>query len=220
MFEEFNEKEVLSSEFFLNDSRFLGGLEGSPAENRNVAFLTANHDARELAKRKVKSDPHDVQGLLVLTIADGMESSYDALMQKNHLAAIKLMRQAEREAKATLAADPSAQDADVALGMSNYVIGSLPGYKRAFLLLGGVHGDRARGMAQMQSAAEHGRYLRAFAKIMLALAYEREDQPDKARELLTELATEFPNNVVFSHELELLDQKPCCESNRKRKRKR
>jgi predicted Zn-dependent protease len=88
------------------------------------------------------------------------------------------------------------------------MIGSLPCYKQVLLRLGGLHGDRARGIEQMQSAAEHGRYLRIFAKIMLALAYEREGQLDHARQLLDELATEFPSNPVFSRELALLDQKP------------
>jgi len=62
----------------------------------------------------------------------------------------------------------------------------------------------------MRSAAEPGRYLRAFAKIMLARAYERKGQLEHTRQLLTELADEFPNNPLFSRELELalLDQKP------------
>jgi len=208
LFEEFNDKGVLTSEFFLNDSRFLGGISGSPAANRNAAFLEANNQARELAKKTVKSDPHDVEGLLALTIADGLESDYDALVEKKHLEAIKLMHRAESGANRTLAADSSAQDAYVALGVSNYVIGSLPEYKQVFLWMGGVHGNRARGIEQMRSAAEHGRYLRAFAKIMLALAYEREGKPGYARQLLTELAAEFPNNPLFSRELALLDQKP------------
>jgi len=208
LFEEFNDKGVLTSEFFLNDSRFLGGISGSPAANRNVAFLEANNQARELAKKRMKLDPHDVDGLLALTIADGLESDYDALIEKKQLEAMKLMHRAESGANAALAADSSAQDAYVALGVSNYVIGSLAGYKRVFLWMGGVHGNRARGIEQMRSAAEHGRYLRSFAKIMLALAYEREGQLDHTRQLLTELAAEFPNNPLFSRELALLDQKP------------
>jgi hypothetical protein len=77
--------------------------------------------------------------------------------------------------------DSFAQDAYVALGISNYAIGCLPAYKRAFLWMGGVHGDRNRGLVQMQSAAEHGHYLRPFVRITLALAYEREGQVDNAR---------------------------------------
>jgi hypothetical protein len=85
---------------------------------------------------------------------------------------------------------------------------SLPVFKRAFLWMGGVRGDRARGMNQLHKAADHGRYLRPLAKVILALAYEREHQPDHARQLLAELVAEFPSNpLLFSHELALLDQR-------------
>jgi tetratricopeptide (TPR) repeat protein len=134
-----------------------------------------------------------------------MESNYDALIVKKPLAALSLMKQAEAEATKLLATDPNAQDAYLALGTSNYVIGCLSGFKRAFLWFGGVHGDRERGIEQMQRAADHGQYLKPFAKIMLALACEREHQTDRARELLRQLAQEFPSNPIFLHELTLLD---------------
>jgi hypothetical protein len=207
LFEEFNDKGVLTSEFFLNDDRFLGGVEGSPAENRNSDFLKANHAARDVAKKLVKSDPHDAHGLLVLTMTDGMESNYMAMIEKKQLPALSLMRQAESEANTLLAVDPNEKDAYVALGMSNYVIGCLPGYKKAFLWFGGVHGDRNRGIQQMQSAAEHGHYLQPFAKILLALAYEREHQSQRAQPLLVALRLEFPSNPIFARELLLIENK-------------
>lgn len=207
LFEEFNDKGVLTSEFFLDDNRFLGGIEGNPSENRNSDFLKANHEARAVAKKRVKSDPHDAHGLLVLTMTDGMESNYMAMIEKKQLPALSLMRQAESEANSLLAVSPDAMDAYVALGMSNYVIGCLPGYKKAFLWFGGVHGDKNRGIQQMQSAADHGRYLKPFAKILLALAYERERQSDRAQPLLVALNAEFPANPIYAHELMLIDKK-------------
>lgn len=210
LYQQFDTKGILSSEFFLNDERFLGGAEGSPSQNRNAPFEAAVHESREMAKKRVKANSHDVQGLLVLTIADGMESNYDAFIQKKQMAALSFMKQGEAEANAVLSVDPSSQDAYVALGMANYVIGSLPSYKRAFLWFGGVHGDKVKGMELMSTAAEHGRYLSPFAKIMLALAYEREHQPEKARLLLSELSAQFPSNRIFAHELVLVDQKQAC----------
>jgi hypothetical protein len=68
----------------------------------------------------VKSDPHDVDGLLALTRADGLESDYDAFVEKKQLEAMRLMRRAESGANATLAADSSALDAYVAPGIGNY----------------------------------------------------------------------------------------------------
>ncbi len=205
LYQEFNAKGVLTSKFFLDDHKLLGGLDGSPAENRNESFLEADHEAREMARRLLKINPHDERGLLALTMADGMESDYDVLIVKKPLAGLGLTKQAEHEATQLLAVDPSSQDAYVALGASNYIIGCLPEYKRAFLWFGGIHGDRELGMREMRRAAENGHYLQPFAKILLALAYEREHQPDQARPLLAELTTQFPQNPLFAHELALLD---------------
>lgn len=208
LYEEFNDKGVLTSAFFLNDAKFLGGVDGSVSTNHNEPFLAANREAREEARLLLKLNPRDPHGLLILTIADGMESNYDALIEKKQTAGLGLMRRAESEANTLLAIDPTAQDAYVALGMSNYVIGCLPGYKRAFLWFGGVHGDRVQGMEQLRLAAVNGHYLQPFAKIMLALAYEREHQNARALPLLADLTIEFPGNPIFAHELSLIQQDP------------
>ncbi len=205
LYEQFNAKGIFTSEFFLSDEKFLGGAQGTPAENRNDGFLNANHMAREMAVERLKSDPRDRQSLLVLTMTDGMEADYDALIVKKQMAGLGLTKQADAEAAKLLAVDPSAEDAYMALGAANYVIGSLPSYKRAFLWFGGIHGDRERGLEQLQRAAEHGHYLQVFAKSWLALACEREHQMDHAHQLLAELAAEFPSNPLFAHELALLD---------------
>src|ERR1700751_4064318 len=145
LYQQFDTKGILSSEFFLNDERFLGGAEGSPFQNRNMPFEEAVHQSRDMAKKRVKANSHDIQGLLALTIADGMESNYDAFIQKKQMSALSLMKQGEQEANAVLSIDPTSQDAYVALGMANYVIGCLPSYKRAFLWFGGGHADSQKG---------------------------------------------------------------------------
>lgn len=206
LYQEFSEKGVFTSSFFLDDDKFLGGVSGKPSENRNNDFLRVNGTARQMAQQIVQSNARDPHGLLVLTMTDGMESDYDALIEKKQLAGLSMMRRAESEANTLLAIDPSAQDAYLALGASNYVIGSLPAYKRFFLKMGGVHGDKDRGIQEMQLAADNGHYLKPFAKILLALGYEREHQTDRARVLLAELTAQFPENPIFAHELALIQE--------------
>ncbi len=207
LFEEFNSKGVFTSEFFLDDKKLLGGVEGPPDEARRTGFFAANGRARERAQQILKSNSRDANALFALTIADGMESDYDALIAKHQLASLKLMRQADASATLLLAIDPSAQDANVALGAATYVIGCMPSYKRAFLWMGGVHGDRERGMSLMEQAALHGHYLQPFAKAMLALASLREKQPERARSLFAGLVQEFPENTVFVRELALAEKR-------------
>ena len=205
LYEQFNSKGIFTSDFFLSDEKFLGGAIGTPADNRNDAFLNANHAARDMAEALLKSEPRDSHSLLVLTMTDGMEADYDALLVKKQMAGLSLTKQADAEAAKLLAVDPSAEDAYMALGAANYVIGCLPSYKRAFLWFGGIHGDREKGMEQLQRAADHGHYMQGFAKAWLALAYEREHQPEQARKLLTELMAEYPANPLYAKELAQLD---------------
>ena len=46
LYEEFNAKGILTSEFFLNDDKFLDGVDGTASQNRNPQFLSANNRAR------------------------------------------------------------------------------------------------------------------------------------------------------------------------------
>ncbi len=207
LFEEFNQKGVLTSAFFLNDKKLLGGVDGPPDAKRRAGFFEALSRARAIAARRLKANSRDPDALLAMTLVDGMQADYDALIEKRQLRSLHSIRQAEGEATTLLAVKPDAQDAYVALGGANYIIGCMPSYKRAFLWFGGVHGDRQRGMDQLRRAAAGGQYLRPFAKAMLALVALREHQPELARTLFGELTREFPGNPVFAHEYALA-QKP------------
>jgi len=203
LFEEFQQKGIFSSAFFLDDKKLLVGVDGTVAENRNPKFLDADSRARTLANDRLHANSRDAEALLVLALADGMESDYDALIEKKQIASLQLMKQADGEAVRALALDPNLQDAYVSLGVAGYIIGCLPSYKRAVLWFGGIHGDRERGIVLMQNAADHGHYLQPFAKIMLALADEREHRYDLAQGLLADLARQFPENPHFAQELEI-----------------
>ena len=200
LFEQFNRQGVLTSAFFLDDARFLGGILGQPDQPLSTAFLAANENARKTALARMKSSPEDPEALLVLTLADGMQGDFEALIGKHQLAALSLIRGAEKKATRLLAVRADARDAYVALGAANYIIGSLPAYKRVLLWFGAVRGDRQRGMDQLQVAAQGGHYLRPYAMVLLALAAEREGRFDLARTLFDDLSREFPANANFARE--------------------
>jgi hypothetical protein len=109
-----------------------------------------------------------------------------------------------------LAVAPDAADAYLGLGTANYIIGSLPGSKKFFLGFAGIHGDKNVGIRQLEIAADHGHYLRPFAKILLALVALREKETEVARVQLKELVTEFPANPLFAGELAKLKVSPAA----------
>jgi hypothetical protein len=200
LFEELYRQGALTSDFFLNEKKFLHGIDGKPDPARMNSFREALTRARILARQRLKTNPKEPEGLFALTLAAGMESDADAILEKKQLDGLKRMKEANEYAKRLLVQRPDAGDAYVAPGIANYIIGSLnPGYRFA-LWFGGIHGDKKLGMEQVAKTVENGRYLRPFAKIMLALAARREKQNVLAQKLLRELSEEFPTNDTYAAE--------------------
>jgi hypothetical protein len=200
LYEEFFRKSVLTSDFFLDNNKFLHGIDGKPDADLMNNFMGALTRARTLAQRRMAKDPKDPEALFALTLAAGMESDADAILEKKQLDGLRRMKEANEYAKELLAVHPDATDAYVALGAANYIIGSLNFGYRLTLWFGGIHGDKKLGMEQVGKAAENGRYLRPFATILLALAARREKQNALAQRLLLELTQQFPTSPVFATE--------------------
>ena len=77
---------------------------------------------------------------------------------------------------------------------------------RWVLRLGGVSGDKKAGLSELQLTAQRGRYLAPFARILLAIAYVRDKDRARAREVLSSLREDFPNNPLFGKEITRLTQ--------------
>jgi hypothetical protein len=205
LFEEFYKQHILTSAFFLNDERLLGGIQGKPDESRKTGFKAANQKGRELALKRLGEDPRNADALFALTISTGMRADFAAILEKRQLESLSLIKEAEGYAKRLLRQRPDEADVWLSLGAANYIIGSLPAYKRFFLWFGRIHGNKRLGMEQLQIAAEKGHYLKPFAEIFLALAAMREKQEALARSQLLDLAAHFPENPLFRAELARLD---------------
>jgi len=200
LFEEFYRQDVLSSDFFLNEKKFLNGIDGKPDPGRMKSFQEAIQHARKLARQRLEKNAKDPEALFALALSAGMESDAAMILKKQHLEALKRLKEANEHARQLLAQQPDANDAYVALGVANYIIGSLSGGARFMLRFGGIHGDKKLGMEQLGKTIEKGRYLQPFAKILLALAARREKQNPLAQKLFHELSEEFPESALYAAE--------------------
>ena len=200
LFEEFSRQGVMTSDYFLDDRKFLRGIEGSPDPGRMSAFREALGRARESAQRILKENPRDPEALFAMTLSAGMESNALSILEKESLDGLRRLKESNNYAERLLEVRPDAADAWLALGSANYVIGCLSGAVRFFLWFGGYHGDREMGMQQLEKAAQRGTYLQPYAKILLALAARREGREDLARRLLQELTRDYPASPLFAAE--------------------
>jgi len=205
LFSEFHRLGVLQGQFLLDDKKFENRPQLSPDPAVRARFNAAIQKAETLARARLAKNPRDKDALLALTLTNGLQGDYAALIEKRNFASLHYTKEATAWGEQTLAADPNCYDAHIASGISKYIIGSMAAPVRWLVRLGGVSGDKQAGIKELKLTAERGHYLAPFANILLAIAYVRDHDKQHARELLASLRDQFPGNPLFAEEIARLD---------------
>jgi len=205
LFSEFNRLGVLESQFFENDRTFDARKKLDPDPALRDRLNAALDLAEKRAKVRLAQSPTDHDALFAMTLTSGLRADYAALIEKHNLASLHYTRDATIWSKQLLAVDPNCYDAHLATGVSQYIIGSMAAPVRWLVRIGGVSGDKKAGIQELQVTAQKGHYLAPFARILLAIAYVRENDKTHAREVLVSLRQDFPQNPLFAREIGRLD---------------
>lgn len=205
LFSEFNRLGVLEAQFYADDQKFAARKQLTPDGAVRDRFYAALELADSRARARLTRSQKDRDALLALTMSSGLKADYAGLIEKRNLASLHYTKEATAWAQQLLAVDPDCYDAHLATGVSQYIIGSMAAPIRWLVRLGGVSGDKQKGIADLQLTAQRGHYLAPFARILLAIAYVREKDKTRARELLVSLRSEFPQNPLFTQEIARLD---------------
>ena len=201
LFSEFNRLGVLESQFYENDEAFTDRPKLTPDQAVRDRFQAAIGRAENLAHTRLAKDPKDRDALFAQTLSSGLQADYAALIEKRNLASLHYTKEASASAQQLLAVCHDCYDALLATGFSKYIIGSMSAPVRWILRMGGLPADKQGGIADLQTTAAHGHYLKPFARILLSIAYVREKNKPRALELLAGLRTEFPGNALFSRQI-------------------
>jgi hypothetical protein len=205
LFSEFDRMGILEGQFFADDSSFKEKEKVMPDPQVRDRLDAVLGRSEELARRRLASNPQDADALFAMTLVYGLKADYAALIEKRNLASLRSSREASTWAQKLLAVQPENSDAYLATGVHNYIIGSLAAPWRWVLRLGGYSGDKQKGMADVERAAQRGRYLAPFGRILLAIAYVRDKDAPRARDILVGLSRDFPHNPLFPREIARLD---------------
>lgn len=207
LFSEFHRLGVLESQFFEDDKKFEDRAKLSPDPAVRARFDAAVSKAEGLATARLAKDPKDKNSLFAMTLCNGLQADYAALIEKRNVASLRYTKESSKWADKTLAIDPQYYDAHIAGGISKYLVGSMAAPVRWLVRLGGVAGDKQEGIKELKLVADRGHYLAPFADILLAIAYVRDHDKQHARQLLAQLHDEFPANPLFPQEMARLDQR-------------
>ena len=195
---------VLESELFVDDEQFKNRRTFDPDPAVKSSFTQCIADADRLADASLQRSGNDARALFVKTLTHGLRADYAALIEGRGLRALNYTKAGRVYAERLMQADPGAFDAYLGPGVENYLLSLKPVALRLLLRLTGSQVDREKGLRNLESTAQNGYYLEPFAKLLLAVAALRDNQKDRARDILSELHNRFPDNRLYSMELSRL----------------
>jgi hypothetical protein len=198
LFAELDRLRILQAEFFLEDRGFDKNVKADPEIKQKFEEAVTKGEA--LAQAALKRSPTDTNALFAMTMAQGLRADYHGLIEKRYLPSVKAMKEGRAYAQRLLQIDPHFGDAYLAIGVENYVLSQKPMPVRWFLKLYGSETDAERGVEHVKLCIEHGRYMKPFARLLLAVVAIREKNFDHARQILHSLAREFPKNPLYAEQ--------------------
>jgi len=204
LFSELARLGALESELFVDDARFWERKKLLPDPQVRLHFVQQIDRADHLADLTLQTSSTDASALFVKCLTCGLRANYAGLIEKQNLTALSYTKKGRPYADKLLAVDPSAFDAYLGPGIENYLLSLKSAPVRFLLRLTGSKVDRAKGIQDLQMTSLHGYYFEPFAKLLLAVAALRDNDRERAREILVGLRDRFPENKLYSRELDRL----------------
>jgi hypothetical protein len=201
LFGELDRLGILETDFFLDDDNVSSKKKLRPDPKVRERFFAALDEARRRAAARLATNPDDAEALFALCMASSDLTDYTVLVERRQWKGFSLAKETHLHAKRLLALTPPCYDAYLTEGSVDYVIASMPFFLRWLVRFDSIQGDKRSATEKLRLVAERGRYYAPFARILLAVIYLREKQPQLARHELLEFNRLYPNNPLVKREL-------------------
>ncbi|HYV81861.1 MAG TPA: hypothetical protein VE931_00020 [Pyrinomonadaceae bacterium] len=160
-------------------------------------FRNLTREAKRLAEAKLKQEPKNIEALDFLANTEGLKASFEEAVERRHFAALRDGNDAVDHHREVLKLDPKYIDAQITIGLYEYVVGSLPLPVKILAGATGFRGSKKRGLAMLEQVAKEGRWSQDDAKSVLIILYTREKRFADVITLARELSAKYPRNYLL-----------------------
>ena len=179
---------------------FYSKTEDKPDPKLTQDFNDLTRAATRLATTRLRLNPRDPQTLYVLGATESLKASFAATVERRFMAALRSGSSGVERHRDVIKLDPNFRDAELTIGMYDFIVGNLPLPARILAGIAGVRGSKKRGIQTIERVAKDGQWMRDDAKVLLIAIYKREKYFPKALALSRELHQKYPRNYLLSLE--------------------
>jgi hypothetical protein len=201
IFTEFDRLGVLDIELFSDDNRFTSRTRPAIDPALKKGFNDRIAQAERLANATLQHNPKDANAFYCLAVTSGMQGDWASLIDRHEYGAYKFSELGSKYARQALAINPTLYDANLAVGIENYMLSLKPAPIRWILGMAGAGTNKTEGVRLLKLTAEQGHYLAPFARLMLAVGELRDGRVQQGKAILISLSQEFPQNTLYQRQI-------------------
>jgi hypothetical protein len=201
IFTEFDRLGVLDIELFADDGRFTSRTRPAVDPALKQGFNDRIIQSEHLADAALQHNPKDANAFYCKAVTSGMQADWASLIDRHEYGAYKFSELASKYAKQALALNPTLYDANLAVGIENYMLSLKPAPIRWILGMAGAGTNKSEGVRLLKLTAEQGHYLAPFARLMLAVGELRDGRLQQGKAILISLSQEFPQNTLYQRQI-------------------
>lgn len=194
-----NESRRMQSSLY-NTESFYEQKEDKPDPRMVEEFRSLTQTAGELARARLRRNPKDVEALYFLGATEGLKAAFATAVQRSFMSALSDGSSSVDRHRDVIKLDANFHDAELTIGLYDYVVGSLPPAVKLLASIIGTRGSKKRGLATLQRVATEGTFARDDAKALLLVLLKREKRYEEALAISRELGAKYPRNYLFKLE--------------------
>jgi hypothetical protein len=171
------------------------------ADPRTVAqFREWTRQAKALAEARLKQNPKDTEALYFLGATESLRAAFAAAVERRFVGALREGSSGVDRHREVVKLDPDFHDAELTIGLYDYIVGGLPLPVKLLASIGGMRGSKRRGIETLTRVAKEAHWANDDAKVMLIAVLKREKRFAESLALSRELSAKFPRNYLFKLE--------------------
>jgi tetratricopeptide (TPR) repeat protein len=216
--EHLNKSRRLMTNLYRNDSSFYAGADKAKEDSEGDAvdagvdrtFRDRMAAAKTKALALVARNKNDADALYFLGAYYGVMAGYEASTARKFFAAMRNGSRGVDAHEKVLKLNPDYHDANLSVGMYDYIVGGLPFAYKAIAFLIGVRGNKERGISRLQTIVEKESATADDARVFLLAIYQNEKRFEDALAVVDQLSAKYPRSYLLrlekAYTLVLLDR--------------
>jgi hypothetical protein len=201
IFRELYHQDLLDTTYYAHDSFLFSKREINISKQSRDQINSLTDKVIGICDTRINQNPSDKNALFARGYARGMHAAFITLADHSFSAAAHQGLQARSDSEAVLKIDPQYADADLAIGIQQYAVASLPRFLRLMVGMFGVGGSKQRGLELLRNSSEHGVVTNVEARTALSLFLRHDGRYTEALQVERSLTQQYPHDFLFALEV-------------------